>query len=107
MPRKPAPPAPSPECNGFCMDMQCPSCWAWLAEATSVEQWLKAAAPAPTRLIIDLDEPTFDVLQREASRYKAQIETVAKVLLQEAAAGIAAGQGGRKVPRRVASPGRS
>jgi hypothetical protein len=58
-----------------------------------------------TRLTIDLDEHTHAVLRDEAERYKTPIEKVALVLLQEAAAGIAAGQGGRKNPRRVAVPG--
>jgi hypothetical protein len=51
--------------------------------------------PHPTRLVLDLDGPTFAVLQREAAEHKTPIETVALVLLQEAAAGIAAGQAGR------------
>jgi hypothetical protein len=53
--------------------------------------------PHPTRVILDLDKPTFAVLQREAANYKTSMETVATVLLQEAAEGI------RKAPRRGAS----
>jgi hypothetical protein len=100
--RKPVPVARSPGCNGFCMDLHYPSCWAWLAEATSVDQWFNAADVKPTLLVLDLDEPTFAVLQREAADHQTSIETVALVLLQEAAAEIVAGKEGSKAPRRGA-----
>jgi hypothetical protein len=94
--RKPVPTAPSTDCQGFCLDFNCHSCRAWLAEATSVEQWFKVADAKPTLLVIDLDEPTYTVLQKEAADHKTSVETVAKVLLQEAAAKIAAE--GSKMP---------
>jgi hypothetical protein len=77
------------------MDLKCPTCWAWIREATSPDKWFDVIDPKPTLLVIDLDEPTFAVLQKEAADHKASIETVVTVLLQEAAAGIAAGQAGR------------
>lgn len=102
MPRRSRKPdaAPSTECGGmFCMNTNCPTCWAWLTDATSIESWFKPVDPPQhqTRLIIDLDEPTFDVLQREAVDHKTPIETVATVLLQEAAAEIAVGKAGRSL----------
>jgi hypothetical protein len=101
MPRKARKPAAarSPGCNGFCMDLHCPSCWTWLAEATSVDKWFDVIDPKPTLLVLDLDEPTFAVLQREAADHKTSIETVATVLLREWAEGK-----GERVPRREAAP---
>jgi hypothetical protein len=43
--------------------------------------------PHPTRVILDLDEPTFAVLQREAADHKTSMETVVSVLLREWAEG--------------------
>jgi len=94
--RKPAPAATSPECSGFCIDVDCPTCWAWVQKMLA-DDWfgLTNPKPHPTRVVLDLDEPTLVVLQREAAEHKTPVETVALVLLQEAAAGIATGQKGR------------
>ncbi len=98
--RKPAPSAPSPACPGFCIDVDCPTCWGWI-EKMLADDWfgLTNPKPHPTRVILDLDKPTFAVLQREAADHKTSMETVATVLLQEAAEGI------RKAPRRGHLPG--
>lgn len=92
--RKPAA-APSPGCTGMCLDMNCPTCWAWVQEMIA-DDWFGVTQPKPhpTRIIVDLDEPTFAVLEHEAAEHKTPIETVATVLLQEAAAEIAVGRAG-------------
>jgi len=94
--RKPAAAARSPACTGMCLDVECPTCWSWVQKMLA-DDWfgLTNPKPHPTLLVLDLDELTFAALQREAADHKASIETVALVLLQEAAAGIAAGQEGR------------
>jgi hypothetical protein len=91
--RKPAAVAPSQACSGMCLDVECPTCWSWVQKMLA-DDWfgLTNPKPHPTRIVLDLDEPTFAVLQREATDHKASIETVALVLLQEAAAEIAAGK---------------
>lgn len=106
MPRKapkPAPAAPSQACTGMCLDMNCPTCWGWVQKMLA-DDWFGVTQrkPHPTRIILDLDEPTFAVLEHEAAEHKTPIETVATVLLQEAAAEIAVGQEGKN-PRRGAS----
>lgn len=78
------------------MDVECPTCWGWVQKMLA-DDWfgLTQPKPHPTRIILDLDEPSFAVLEHEAAEHKTPIEIVALVLLQEAAARIAAGKKGR------------
>jgi hypothetical protein len=99
--RKPAATAPSTGCTGVCLDVECPTCWGWIEKILVADDWfgLTNPKPHPTRIIIDLDEPTFAVLQREAADHKTPIETVVTVLLREWTEGKA-----ERVPRREAFP---
>ena len=80
------------------MDVECPTCWGWVQKMLA-DDWFGVTQPKPhpTRIILDLDEPTFAVLEHEAAEHKTPIETVATVLLREWAAEVAAGKAGRSL----------